>query len=137
MQKTIEKETVWSPTQVQFLYRHRNGRYYVRTFAGGKEKWTSLKTKLLTVARNRMKDHVDAAERQRTTGNTSEAVGRLTFGEAIMTYREQLQEVAIRPNTKAFSRSRFETRAPILGERGGAKCAAHNVKNGRRMAWPL
>ena len=101
MQKT-EKETVWSPTQVQFLYRHRNGRYYVRTFAGGKEKWTSLKTKLLTVARNRMKDHVDAAERQRTTGNTSEAVGRLTFGEAITTYREQLQEAAIRPNTKAY-----------------------------------
>ena len=82
--------------------RPRNGRYYVRTFAGGKEKWTSLKTKLLTVARNRMKDHVDAAERQRTTGNTSEAVGRLTFGEAIATYREQLQEAAIRPNTKAF-----------------------------------
>ena len=91
-----------SPSQVQFLYRHRNGRYYVCTFAGGKEKWTSLKTKLLTVARNRMKDHVDAAERQRTTGNTSEAVGRLTFGEAIATYREQLQEAAIRPNTKAF-----------------------------------
>ena len=74
----------------------------MRTFAGGKEKWTSLKTKLLTVARNRMKDHVDAAERQRTTGNSSEAVGRLSFGEAITTYREQLQEAAIRPNTKAF-----------------------------------
>jgi hypothetical protein len=74
----------------------------VRTFAGGKEKWTSLKTKLLTVARNRMKDHVDPAERQRTTGNSSEAVGRLSFGEAITTYREQLQEAAIRPNTKAF-----------------------------------
>ena len=102
MQKTAEKETVWSSTQVQFLYRHRNGRYYVRTFSGGKEKWTSLKTKLLTVARNRMKDHVDAAERQRTTGNTSEAVGRLTFGEAITTYREQLQEAAVRPNTKAY-----------------------------------
>ena len=74
MQKTVEKETVWSPTQVQFLYKHKNGRYYVRTFAGGKEKWTSLKAKLITVAKNRMKEHVDAAERQRTTGNTAEAV---------------------------------------------------------------
>src|SRR4029077_9180535 len=55
MQKTIEKETVSSPTQAQFFYRHRNERYYVRTFAGGKEIWTSLKTRLLTVARNRMK----------------------------------------------------------------------------------
>jgi hypothetical protein len=35
------------PTNVQFLYRHRNVRYYVRTFASGKEKWTSLKTNLL------------------------------------------------------------------------------------------
>jgi DNA-directed RNA polymerase specialized sigma24 family protein len=102
MQKIGKKEPVWSPTQVQFLYRHRNGRYYVRTFAGGKEKWTSLRTKLLTLARNRMKDYVDAAERQRTTGNTSEAIGRLTFSEAITTYREQLQEAAIRPNTKAY-----------------------------------
>jgi integrase len=102
MQTTEEKDTVWNPTQVQFLYRHRNGRYYVRTFAGGKEKWTSLRTKLLTVARNRMKEHVDAAERQRTTGNTAEAVGKMTFDEAVATYREQLKVTAIRPNTKAY-----------------------------------
>lgn len=102
MQKTVKKETVWSPTQVQFLYRHRNGRYYVRTFAGGKEKWTSLRTKLLAVARNRMREHVDAAERQRITGKTAEAVGKMTFGEAVATYREQLKVAVIRPNTKAY-----------------------------------
>lgn len=42
-----EKGSLWQLTKVQFLYRHRNGRYYVRTFAGGKEKWSSLKTVLL------------------------------------------------------------------------------------------
>ena len=31
---------VRSPTKVQFLYKHMNGSYYVRTYAGGKEKWT-------------------------------------------------------------------------------------------------
>jgi integrase len=97
-----EKQTVWSPTQVQFLYKHKNGRYYVRVFACGKEKWTSLKTKLLSVAKNRMKEHVEAAERQRTTGNSAEAVGRLTFGEAMATYRERLAVADIRPNTKAY-----------------------------------
>ncbi len=97
-----EKQTVWTPTSVQFLYKHLNGRYYVRTFAGGKEKWTSLKTKLLAVARNRMKEHVEAAERQRTTGNVSKAVGRLTFGEAMSRYREQLAGSEVRPNTKAY-----------------------------------
>ena len=100
--KTVEKETAWSPTQIQFLYRHKNGRYYVRTYAGGKGNWTSLKTKLLSVAKNRMKEHVDAAERQRTTGNSVEAVGKLTFGEAMQTYRDQLAAADIRPNTKAY-----------------------------------
>lgn len=100
--KIAEKKTTWSPTQVQFLYRHKNGRYYVRTYARGKGNWTSLKTKLLSVAKNRMKEHVDAAERQRTTGNSVEAVGKLTFGEAIKTYREQLASADIRPNTKAY-----------------------------------
>jgi hypothetical protein len=66
---TVTKQTAWSPTQVQFLYRHQNGRYYVRTDAGGKGNWTSLKTKLLSVAKNRMKEYVDAAQRQQTTGN--------------------------------------------------------------------
>jgi integrase len=100
--KTAENKTTWSPTKIQFLYRHKNGRYYVRTYARGKGNWTSLKTKLLSVARNRMKEHVDAAERQRTAGNSVDAVGKLTFGEAIKTYREQLATADIRPNTKAY-----------------------------------
>jgi integrase len=99
---TGQKQTVWSPTQVQFLYRHKNGRYYVRVFACGNEKWTSLKTKLLSVAKNRMKEHVDAAERQRTTGNSAEAVGSLSFGEAMAHYREHLAVADIRPNTKGY-----------------------------------
>lgn len=102
---TAEKETVWSPTQVQFLYRHKNGRYYVRTYAGGKGNWTSLKTKLLSVAKNRMKEHVDAAERQRTTGDSVAVVGKLTFAEAMKTYREQLARADIRPNTKVYRES--------------------------------
>ena len=75
--KSPKKETVWKPTQVQFLYRHKNGRYYVRTFASGKEKWTSLRTTILSIARNRMREHLDAAERQRLTGTVaSEATGK-------------------------------------------------------------
>ena len=101
--KSPKKETVWKPTQVQFLYRHKNGRYYVRTFASGKEKWTSLKTTLLSIAKNRMREHVDAAERQRLTGAAaSEATGNLTFGQALKEYQERLKTADIRPNTKAF-----------------------------------
>ncbi len=45
------KTPAWTPTKVQFLYKRLNNPYYVRTFAGGKEKWTSLKTSLLSVAK--------------------------------------------------------------------------------------
>lgn len=46
MKTTTEPGSVWIPTKVQFFYKHLNGRYYVRTYAGGKEKWASLKTTL-------------------------------------------------------------------------------------------
>ena len=83
MKNTAEKQTVWTPTQVQFLYKHLNGRYYVRTFAGGKEKWASLRTTLLSVAKNRMKEQIDAAERQSSTGESVECVGRLSFAQSL------------------------------------------------------
>jgi hypothetical protein len=121
----------------QFLYRHRNGRYYVRTFAGGKEKWTSLKTKLLTVARNRMKDHVDAADeaaddRQHLGGRWAAHLwrGHHDLQRATRRGRDPAEH-------KGVPRGRLETCAPILGGRGGAQCPPHNVKNGRRMASPL
>ena len=42
--KTMRKrQKLRIPTQIQFhLYGHKNGRYYVRTYAGGEGKWTSL-----------------------------------------------------------------------------------------------
>ena len=102
MQSTISKETAWKATNVQFLYRHRNGRYYVRTLGVGNQKWTSLKTSLLSVAKNRMKEHVDAAERQKTAGLPADAAGRLTFGKAMQDYRVRLAVADMRPNTKAY-----------------------------------
>ena len=102
MPTDTDKKPAWTPTKVQFLYRHLNDRYYVRTFAGGKEKWTSLKTTLLSVARNRMKEHLDAAERQKGAGESVPAMGKLTFGEVTETYRQHLQASEVRPNTKAY-----------------------------------
>lgn len=96
------EEPVWTPTKVQFLYRHRNGRYYVRTFAGGKEKWASLRTKLLSVARNRMKEHVDAAERERGPGRGISADGKMTFGDALAQYRPRLEASFVQPNTRKY-----------------------------------
>jgi hypothetical protein len=40
---------------VQGLPRHKSGRYYARLYVGDKEKWISLRTNLLSVAKAKMK----------------------------------------------------------------------------------
>ena len=97
MRADTDKPAAWTPTKIQFLYRHLNSRYYVRTFAGGKEKWTNLKTTLLSVAKNRMNEHLDAAERQKSSGEAVPAMGKVTE-----IYRQQLQASDVRPNTQAY-----------------------------------
>ncbi|MDB6136116.1 MAG: hypothetical protein JWM59_4359 [Verrucomicrobiales bacterium] len=52
----------------QFPRRHKTGRYYVRTCAGSKQKWTSLKTTLLRVAKNRIPGHLEADGHLKATG---------------------------------------------------------------------
>ena len=49
----------WNKTKVQGLMRHKSGRYYARLYVGDKEKWVSLKTNLLSVAKARMKSNDD------------------------------------------------------------------------------
>jgi hypothetical protein len=49
-----------------------------------------------------MKEHVDAAELQRTTGSSAEAVGRLSFGEALTRYRKQLASSHIPQTPQAY-----------------------------------
>lgn len=65
------------PTKIQFLIRHQNWRYYVRTFTAGKEKWTSLETTLFSVARCRMEEHRDVAVRLKGIGESVPALGKL------------------------------------------------------------
>lgn len=98
---TEKKSSPWKSTSLSQVYRHRNGRYYVRTYAGGKEKWASLKTTLLSVAKHRVKEHLDAADKLRASGKRA-ATGPLSFCEAAEIFRKQLEESEVRPNTKAF-----------------------------------
>jgi hypothetical protein len=45
-------ETAFKPTSVQHLYRREPiGVYYARLYAGGRNKWISLKTKSFPVAK--------------------------------------------------------------------------------------
>ena len=68
MRADADKPTAWTPIKIQLLCRHLNQRYYVRTFAGGKKKWDSLQITWLSVPKNRVKEPLDAAERQKRDG---------------------------------------------------------------------
>ena len=89
---------IWTPTPVQFLYKHRNSAYYVRTCAGGKEKWKSLRMKVMMIARNRMREYVDAVQRQQSTGPQAGPADKLSFGQALESYRRELEASPVQPN---------------------------------------
>ena len=98
---TGKKTSNWTPTSLSQVYRHHNRRYYVRTYAGGKEKWASLRTTLLSVAKYRVKEHLEAAEKLRASGKEV-ASGPLSFEQALAAFRRELEQSGLRPNTKAF-----------------------------------
>jgi hypothetical protein len=131
------EDPVWTPTQVQFLYRHRNGRHYVRTFAGGKEKWASLRTKLLSVARIRMGEHIETAERERAHGRVASADGKMTFGDALVIYQRRLKEAVVRPNTRAFRESGVNTppgaRSPSRNSTGASASTIKSALDALRL----
>lgn len=55
-------EKTWSKTSVQNLVKHRSGGYYARLFLGGKERWRSLRTKVLEVAKVRLREEQRQAD---------------------------------------------------------------------------
>jgi integrase len=68
------------PTNVQFLYT-LNGTFYARTYANGREKWTSLRTKVKAVARRKLAellaDHHEKRDARRDVESGSATVGQL------------------------------------------------------------
>jgi len=100
MKKTTQ--SAWTKTNVPNLYRHHNGRYYARLFAGGKEIWKSLKTTLKSVAGERLAEQVASARQQRSSGIRLSS-GTLTFADVVALYRQNFQRDAeLADGTKNF-----------------------------------
>jgi integrase len=72
----------WEKTKVQNLVRHRSGRYYARMFGNGKQRWKSLGTAVLEVAKCRLRD-VLKADTERTYVPREPNAGRMTMAGAI------------------------------------------------------
>lgn len=97
----------WSKTKVQGLMRHKSGRYYARLYVGDKEKWVSLKTNLLEVARSRMRTDQTVSEIQEARGRGEKIkVGKMTVAAAISLYKLTLEQHEalgkIKPSTREF-----------------------------------
>ena len=72
----------WEKTKVQNLVRHRSGRYYARMFGNGKQRWKSLGTAVLEVAKCRLRD-VLKADTERAYIPREPSAGRMTMAGAI------------------------------------------------------
>ena len=77
--KTVK---TWEKTKVQGLVKHRSGGYYARLFTGGKERWVSMKTKVLEVAKIRLRDEQRNAGKTDTIARPAKS-GRMTMGMAV------------------------------------------------------
>jgi integrase len=129
--KTVQR---WSKTSVQGLVRHSSGTYYARLQVGGKDKWKSLKTPVLEVAKNKLRD-----EQKATAGETVKEArsGRMTMGNAIATLEAEIDSGAPlrarrkRHNQESSRDYRRETLAALKRSWqavNGAELAAQEVR---------
>ena len=101
-------ESRWQKTPVANLVRHvQSGNYYARIRVRGKLIWKSLKTDRISVAKLRLSDF-HKEERQRAAAHTAVARGKMTFGDALQTYRERLKgDQSLKDRSKTYREERI------------------------------
>jgi hypothetical protein len=87
-----KKKSPWEKTAVQCLLRNRDsGKYYGRFTVSGKQKWVSLNTDVLTVAKLRLPD--EAAKIEMTRGAmTHVEAGSGSVGELMEIYLARVKD---------------------------------------------
>ena len=85
------------PTAVPNLLRAENNTYYARVVHGGKQHWKSLKTKVLVVARQKLRVQEEAVRGRKVTDG-----GEMTFGRAAEMYAAQVALERLADSTKEF-----------------------------------
>jgi integrase len=101
-------ESRWQKTPVANLVRHvQSGNYYARIRVRGKLIWKSLKTDRISVAKLRLSDF-HKEERQLAAAHTAVARGKMTFGDALQTYRERLKgDQSLKDRSKTYREERI------------------------------
>lgn len=121
-------------TDVQFLYRHRDGRNIVRTFTDGLGEMDWPQDEAPVRCANRMKEHPDAVQRQRTVGTTADAAGRMMVSDAVAAYREKLANSHARPNTKAYRETGLKLVLKTWSDVESLNVRRNTSENGGKLA---
>jgi integrase len=99
----IEKEPQWQKTPVANLVRNAaSGIYYARVRVRGKLIWKTLKTDRMSVAKLRLGDFLKE-ENHRAEATSATIQGKMTFGDAVVIYRQQLlHSQHLKPSAKLY-----------------------------------
>lgn len=81
----------WNKTSVQGILRHKSGGLYARIYQGGKEKWLSLRTPIMEIAKQRLREKVGELETS-AKAKASAHVGRMTMGDCFNLFEKHVQE---------------------------------------------
>jgi hypothetical protein len=102
MSAATVKNRTWSKTRVQGLLRHRGKTFYARLYVAGKEKWLSLETTILEIAKAKLEVKKRALADAKKTGWEPKA-GLVKADAAINAYKEHLKlRVGIKESTRQF-----------------------------------
>jgi integrase len=106
--QTDNTEQRWQKTPVANLVRHvQSGNYYARIRVRGKLIWKTLKTDRISVAKLRLSDF-HKEERHRADAHKAVARGKMTFGQALETYRERLKgDQSLKDRSKTYREERI------------------------------
>jgi integrase len=108
--KTESKQKAsWQSTPLANLVRNTaSGNYYARVRLKGKLIWKSLKTDRLAVAKLRLGDFLKG-ENHRAEIVQSAARGKMTFGDAVVMYKQRLDNAPhLKPRAKEYRQSTID-----------------------------
>jgi integrase len=98
----------WETTRLQYLVRHKSGRYYARVFSGGKEVWKSLGTTHFSVAQAKLAEFLKDHRKRVSSNGNGEVSAKLTFREAAEVHLCNLDDNRrIKPRTRHYWRQRL------------------------------
>ena len=133
--KTPAAAKTWEKTKVQYLVRHKSGRYYARLFQNGKEVWKTLKTAHLSIAQARLaellKEHRGRKGKQIDSTNA-----KMTFADAAELDQQKLDaELTLKRRTRKYYR---EVLAALLKSWPGlAETELRRISPAALKAWAI